>query len=55
MIPDIKLDNITLPELNLEIAIAELDDCIKFLLTCQEKLNQALRNIGELREYLTTH
>jgi len=49
---DIELDNITLPEMNFEIAIAELDDCLRYLIECRENLKLALRNIGELKECL---
>jgi len=39
-----------LVELNLELAIAYLDDCIRDLHECIEKLDKALGNVKELKD-----
>lgn len=45
------MEDLTLEQMNWEICLADLDDAIKYLRGCREKLEKALQNIGELREY----
>ena len=39
-----------LVELNLELAIAYLDDCIRDLHECVEKLDKALGNVKDMKD-----
>jgi len=43
------MEDMTLAQLNWGLAIADLDDAIKYLHDCNERLRDALVNVAELR------
>jgi len=45
------LDDLNLETLNWELCLAYLDDCIKDLQGCQERLGMALGNLDEIKEF----
>jgi len=45
------MDELTLEQLNLELAVAHLADCQSYLQECLDRLEKAQRNIRELKEY----
>ena len=47
-----ELEDLTLEQLNWEIAEAELDDAVKHLKECRERLEDVLSNLQELKRSL---
>jgi len=45
-----ELKDLTLEQMNWEICQADLDDAIKHLQECRERLEKMLKNIDELRD-----
>ena len=52
---DKKMQDLTLQQMNLEIAMANLKDCIDYCVECQERLDDAMRGIAEIRRRLSEH
>uniref|UniRef100_A0A6H1ZR99 Uncharacterized protein n=1 Tax=viral metagenome TaxID=1070528 RepID=A0A6H1ZR99_9ZZZZ len=44
------MNDLNLEQMNWELAIAYLDDCIRDLHECIEKLDKALGNVKELKD-----
>ena len=44
------MDDLTLEQMNWELSMVSLEDAIRHLQECRERLEKALGNIGELRD-----
>ena len=46
------MEELTIAQLNWELAMADLDDSIKYLQECRVELDKAMKNLAEFRKRL---
>ena len=48
---ELDIKDLTLEQMNWEICMANLNDAVRYLEECRERLERSLKNIGDLKNY----